>query len=125
MGFEKNEILIRSHYKKNKLLRRVFCSGWENRHYSSHIAALFRTTLVHEIYCNVQLDRHNIYVLVAFDVAIATLHQTAAIDISFCGILQQWYIKLLQYMCFSNILFSYSNGIIKPLQWILFCGIAS
>ena len=50
------------------------------------------------------------------DVVIVVLHQTAAIDISFCGLLQRRYIKPLQRMCFSSVLFSYSGGIVKPLQ---------
>ena len=109
--------------KKYQLLWRVFCSGFKKCHYKSHIAVLFRTALVHEIYCGVHLARHNrstllqrttvvanktatiyiyIYILAVLDVVIAALHQTAAIYTSFCGILQWRYIKPPQEMCLTT-----------------------
>ena len=41
---------------------------------------------------------------------IAVFHWTAAIDLVFCGILQWWYIKPPQYMCFSGVRLSYSGA---------------
>ena len=108
-----------SHYKKKKKLAIVvgfFCGGFEKRCYKSHIVALFRSTPIYEIYCSIQLDRHNrstllrlttaaeyktatiyiyiyIYILATLDIVIVVLHQTVAIDISFCGILQRRNIK--------------------------------
>ena len=75
----------------------------------SHIVALFWLTIINEIYCNVLLDHRNIRVLAALYLAIVALHKPNAINIPFCGILQQQNIKPPQYISFSGISVTYSG----------------
>ena len=80
-----------------------------------YIKAFCWTTAIDVAFCGIPqrlyINRCNIRVLVALDLAIATLHKPATINISFCGILQWWYIKPTQYISFSGISITYSGGL--------------
>ena len=84
--------------KKYQLLWRVFCSGFKKCHYKSHIAVLFRTALVHEIYCGVHLARHNRSTLLQRTTVVANKTATIYIYQRCWTQLQRHSIKPLQYI---------------------------
>ena len=80
-----------------------------------YIAAFHWITAIYLAFCGVLqrhcINRRNIRVLAALDIAIVVLHKPATIKIPFRSILQQRYIKLLQYISFSGISVTYSDGL--------------